>query len=149
MRQCTKRPMGGGVGVATHHRHARQGGTIFRTDHMHDALALGHEGEERGRTEFADVVVQGGDLRFADGVGDAVIAQLPAGGGGVVVGSRDDRAGSPNLAFGHTYALESLRAGHFMHQMAVDVQNGGAVFFGVDDVFVPNLVVKRASHAGS
>jgi hypothetical protein len=33
-----------------------------------------------------------------------------------------------------------------MHQMAVDVKNGGAVFFGVDNVLVPDLVVKGASH---
>jgi hypothetical protein len=30
--------------------------------------------------------------------------------------------------------------------MAVDVQNGGAVFFGVDDVFVPDFVVEGAAH---
>jgi hypothetical protein len=30
--------------------------------------------------------------------------------------------------------------------MAVDVQRGGAVVFGVDDVLVPDLVVKGASH---
>ena len=33
-----------------------------------------------------------------------------------------------------------------MHQMAVYIKNGGTVFFGMDDVFVPNFVVKRASH---
>jgi hypothetical protein len=33
--------------------------------------------------------------------------------------------------------------------MAVDVEDGCAIFFGVDDVLVPNLVVKRASHGSS
>jgi hypothetical protein len=33
--------------------------------------------------------------------------------------------------------------------MAVDVQDGGTVFFCVDDVFVPDLVVKRACHRAS
>ena len=33
-----------------------------------------------------------------------------------------------------------------MHQMAVNVENGGAIFFGVDDVFVPEFVVKGVSH---
>jgi hypothetical protein len=33
--------------------------------------------------------------------------------------------------------------------MAVDVEDGCAVFFGVDDVLVPNLVVKGASHESS
>jgi hypothetical protein len=30
--------------------------------------------------------------------------------------------------------------------MAVYVKNGSAVFFGVDDVFVPNLVIQGAGH---
>ncbi len=147
--QGAERAMGGGVRVAADHGHAGQGGAVLRANHMHDALALGHEGEERSRTEFADVVVQRGDLRFADRVGDAVIAQLPTGGGCVVVGGGHDGAGAPDLALGHPNAFKGLRAGDFMHQMAVDVQNGGAVFLGVDDVFVPNLVVKGASHEGS
>jgi hypothetical protein len=33
--------------------------------------------------------------------------------------------------------------------MTVDVQDGGAVFFSVDDMFVPNFVVKRACHGAS
>jgi hypothetical protein len=33
-----------------------------------------------------------------------------------------------------------------MHQMAVDVQDGRAIVFGVDDVFVPKFVVESASH---
>jgi hypothetical protein len=33
--------------------------------------------------------------------------------------------------------------------MAVDVEDGRAIFFGVDDVLVPNLVVKGASHESS
>jgi hypothetical protein len=33
--------------------------------------------------------------------------------------------------------------------MAVDVEDGGAVFFGVNDVFVKNFVVKGASHESS
>ena len=41
-------------------------------------------------------------------------------------------------------ALEGLRAGHLVHQVAVDVEHRGAVVLGVDDVFVPELVVERA-----
>jgi hypothetical protein len=33
--------------------------------------------------------------------------------------------------------------------MAVDIKHAGAVFFGVDDMLVPNLVVKGASHGFS
>ncbi len=33
-----------------------------------------------------------------------------------------------------------------MHQVAVDVQDGRAVVFGVDDMFVPDFVVKGSWH---
>jgi hypothetical protein len=36
-----------------------------------------------------------------------------------------------------------------MHQMAVDIQKAGAVFGLVDNVIVPDLVVKRARSHGS
>jgi hypothetical protein len=42
--------------------------------------------------------------------------------------------------------LKRLWAGDFVHQMAVDIQNGSAVFFGVDDMFVPDFVVEGAAH---
>ena len=138
--------MGGGVGVAAHYGHAGQGGAVFRANHVHDALALGHERKERRRAELGHVAVQGGDLFFADRVGDAVVAQLPTGGGRVVVGRGHDRADAPDLAAGLAQTFKSLRAGHFMDEVTVDVQHGGAVFFGVDDMLVPNLVIQRAGH---
>jgi len=42
-----------------------------------------------------------------------------------------------------------LGTGDFMDQVAVNVQDGGAVFFSVDDMFVPNFVVKRTGHGAS
>ncbi|MCY1538026.1 hypothetical protein D9M68_735480 [compost metagenome] len=141
VRQRAKRPVGAGVAVAADHRHARQGGAVLRADHVHDALALGHEGEESRRAEFGDVVVQRGDLFLADRVGDAVVAQFPAGGGRVVVGGGDHRTHAPDLAASLTQAFKRLRAGHFVHQVPVDVEHGRAVLFGVDNVFVPDLVV--------
>ena len=149
MGQRTKGAVGGRVAVAAHHGHAGQGGAVFGANHMHDALSFGQKRKERGRTELFHVGVEGGDLFFADRVGDAVVAQLPTGGGRVVVGGGHNRADPPDLAPGLANALKRLGAGDFVHQVAVDVEDGGAVFFGVDDVFVPNLVVKRASHEGS
>jgi hypothetical protein len=46
-------------------------------------------------------------------------------------------------------ALKGLGAGDFVHQVTVNVQDGSAVFFGVDNVFVPNFVVKRTGHDAS
>ena len=60
---------------------------------------------------------------------------------------------TPYFSPGLAQTFIGLRAGHLMHQMAVDVEQGGAVFFGVDNVLVPEFVVQRASvefniHAG-
>ncbi len=110
------------------------------------ALALVHEGEERCVRDLRQVVVPRGDLLFADGVGDAVVAVFPARGGRVVVGGGHDGAHAPNLAARLAQAFKRLGAGDFVHQMAVDVEDGGAVLFGVDNMLVPDLVVQGASH---
>jgi hypothetical protein len=61
-----------------------------------------------------------------------------------VVGGGDDRADAPDLAPGQAQALEGLRAGHLVHQVAVDVEHRRCRLLGVDDVLVPELVVERA-----
>jgi hypothetical protein len=45
-----------------------------------------------------------------------------------------------------TQTFKGLWAGHFVHQMAVDVQDCRTIFFGMDNVFVPEFVVESASH---
>src|SRR5581483_3501532 len=40
-------------------------------------------------------------------------------------------------------ALEGLRRGHLMHEMAVDIEQAGAVLGFVDQMVVPDLVVQR------
>ncbi len=146
VRQRAKCAVGRGVAIAADHRHARQGGAVFRPDHVHDALTPGHEREIRGRAKFGDIAIERANLLFADRVGDAVVAQLPAGGRRIVVGRGHHRTDAPELAAGLTQTLKGLRTGDFVHQVAVDVEHGGAVVLGVDDVFVPYLVVERASH---
>ena len=146
VRQRAKGAVGGGVRIAANHRHTWQGRALLRPNDVDNALTFGQEREVGGRAEFGHVGIQRGDLFFADGVGDAVVAQLPAGGGGVVVSRGDDGADAPDLAARLANALKCLWAGDFMHQVAVNVKHGGAVFFGVDDVFVPDFVVQRAAH---
>ena len=50
------------------------------------------------------------------------------------------------LAVGQLEALEGLRAGDFVHQMAVDVEKRRPVVLLMDDVVLPKLVVKRLRH---
>ena len=47
-----------------------------------------------------------------------------------------------NLAAGYAQALERLRRRHFMHEVAIDVDQAGAVLGLVDQMIVPDLVVQ-------
>jgi hypothetical protein len=49
-----------------------------------------------------------------------------------------------DLAAGHAQALEGLRAGHLVHQMAVDIEQAGAVRRLMHQMRVPDLVIKAA-----
>jgi hypothetical protein len=84
-------------------------------------------------------------MRLSSGI-VGVLAAL--GGGHVVVRHGDGLFRRAHLAAGHPQALEGLGAGHFVHQMAVDVEEAGAVFGLMDDVVVPDLVIEgtRSGH---
>ncbi len=43
-------------------------------------------------------------------------------------------------------ALEGLRAGHFVHQVTVDIKQGRAISFLMDDMVLPEFVVKCLRH---
>jgi len=128
--------------VATDHGHARQGRALLRPDHVDDALALVVHVEIRQAVGLG-VLVQRFDLQPRDRIGDALGAR---GGRHVVVGHGQVGRDAPWLAAGLAQAVESLRAGDFMHQVAVDVQDRGAVFFGLHHVGFPEFVVKRLHH---
>ena len=105
---------------------------------MHDALAkIGHP--EFVQTELGAIFVQGLHLQTRDRIGNALRAP---GGRHIVIGHRQDGCTAPNLAAGQFQALEGLRAGHFMHQMAVDIDQRGAVGFLPHHVSIPEFVVK-------
>ena len=103
-----------GVAVTAHDGHAGQSSAAFGANHMHDALAFGQERKVGRSAVFFDVGVQRGNLLFADQVGNAVVAQLPAGRRCVVVCGSDDGAGAPNFATRHADAFKGLRAGNFV-----------------------------------
>ena len=113
---------------------------------MDDALAFGQKGEIGSRSKLTNVGIQRHDLFFAGGIGNAVVAQFPPRCGCVVVGSGHNGADAPDFSTRLAQTFKSLRAGDFMYEMAIYVQNGRAVFFGMDDVFVPEFVVECASH---
>ncbi len=63
-------------------------------------------------------------------------------------GTASVASGRAHLAAGQAQALEGLRAGDLVDQVAVDVEQAGAVVRGVDDMGVPDLVVKRRRRRG-
>jgi hypothetical protein len=83
------------------------------------------------------------DLQLRHRIGNAVAT---VGGGHVVIGHGQIRADAPHRALMQLQAFERLRAGDFMQQMTVDIQQRRTVFFGVDHMGVPQFVVKSLCH---
>ena len=139
MRQRPERAMRRGVAIPADHGHARQGPALFGADDVNDALAhIGHRVIDH--PEIAGVAVQRLDLDAAFLVVDMGVAARR--GGHVVIGHGDGLFGAAHLAVGQAQALEGLRAGDFVHQMAVDIEQAGAVFGLAGDVGIPDLVIE-------
>lgn len=131
--------MGGGVAVAAHNGHAGQGEALLGTHDVNDALTHVEFGIIFD-AEFRRVLGQCVDLQGRFRIIDAVTA---VGGRNVVVDHGKRLLRLAHLAAGHAQAFECLRAGNFMHQVAIDVEQPGSVRLHVDHVVVPDLVVKR------
>ena len=139
VRQCAECAVGAGVRVAAHYGHARQRRALFGAHYVHDALAFVHKRKIRQRAEFFDVFVQSVHLQLGNGVLNAFV---PIACGRVVVGGGRHAVYAPELAICHFQALKGLRAGYFVYQMAVYIQQHRAVFFLAHDVAVPKFVVE-------
>ena len=133
--------MGRGVAVTAHDRHAGQGKALLRADDVDDALAA-VGGVVIFDAEIGGVPGQRLDLDAAFLVLDAV---HPVGGRRhVVVDDGEGALGLADLAVGQAQALEGLRAGDLVNEMAVDIEEAGAVLLLGDEMLVPDLVVEGA-----
>ena len=145
---CGERAKGAmrrGVAVAADDRHARQGEALFRPDDVHDALALVVLGVVLD-AELGGVL---GKLLHLDAAFLVLDAEMAVGRGrNIVVDDGKRLFRRAELAVRHAQAFESLRRGDFMDEMAVDIEKTGAVGLFVDQVIVPDLVVKgtRCAH---
>ncbi|MCY1243357.1 hypothetical protein D9M72_563690 [compost metagenome] len=128
--------------VAADHRHARQRRALLRPDHVHDALAVVVH-LELGDAKAVAVRVQRVDLQLRHRIGNALAA---VGGRHVVVRHGQVGADAPYRTLRQLQPFERLRAGHFMQQVAVDIEQRGAVFLDVDGVVIPEFVVERLGH---
>ncbi|KAG0926697.1 hypothetical protein G6F31_018297 [Rhizopus arrhizus] len=121
--QRTQRAVRAGVRVATDDGHAGQGRALLRADHVHDALA------QVIHAEFGNaVLIAIGVQRIHLQAGYRVIDTLGAiDRRNVVIRDRQVGARAPRFAPGNRQALERLRAGDFVQQVAVDIEQTGAV----------------------
>jgi hypothetical protein len=65
-----------------------------------------------------------------------------------VIGGGDRALGAADLAAGEAEAFERLGAGHFVHELQVDVQHRLPTLLRVDDVGVPDFLEQRAGFGG-
>ena len=129
-----------GMAVAADDGRAGQREALLGPDHMHDALALVAL-VVIFDAEIAGVLRQRFDLQRRLGIVDALGA---VGGRHVVIDHGQRLLRRAHLAAGHAQALESLRARHLVHQMAIDIEQAGAVRRFVHQMGVPDLVVEGA-----
>ena len=111
---------------------------------MDDALPHVEHGDI-GHAEFRDVGFQGFHLQAGLLVLDAAATVL---GRDVVIGHGERRLRrrlrAAHRQTGPAQAGESLRAAVFVQEMAIDIENAGAVAETLDDVGVPYLVEQGA-----
>ena len=139
VRERAERAVRGGVAVTADDGGAGQRETLLRPDDVDDALAL-VELVVILDAEVGGVLGERLDLDAAVVVGDAVGAVR---GRHVVVDDGERLFRRADLAAGHAQSLEGLRACDLVDQVAVDVEDAGAVFGALDDVVLEDLVVKR------
>ena len=133
---------GAGVRVAADDGHAGFGGAEFGADHVDDALRAILHVEELD-AEVGAVLAERVDLRVSDLVSDDE-AVLHAGGGDVVVYRRNMMFRMAELATGDAQAFEGLRAGDFVDELQVDVEDGGLACGLGDDVLLPDFFEESA-----
>ena len=139
MRQRAERAMGRGMTVAANDGGAGQREALLGTDDVYDALTP-VELVVVFDAEFPGVLFHDPHLldAFRVRIGFGAI-----GGRDIVIDHSKSLLRCANLASGGAQPLERLRRCHLMDQMAIDIEQAGAVVGFVNQVVVPDLVVQR------
>ncbi len=141
MRQRAERSVRRRMAVAADHRHARQGPALLGPHDMHNALTnIAHR--IIVNAELPGVPVQRLDLNTAvlgHGFGIGAVQRC----GHVVIRHRNGFFRRAHTSPGHAQPLEGLRAGHLMHEVAVNIQKAGAIFGLMGHMGIPYLVIER------
>ena len=134
--------VGCGVAVAASQRGAGKRKTLLRPDDVDDALAL-VELVEIFEPEQFGVFRKIRDLRRAFRIG---IGQFAVGGRHVVVDDAERFVRRAHLAAGEAQPFECLGTRHLVHEMAIDVDEAGAVRLLIHQMVFPDFIVERARH---
>ena len=147
--QRGERAVRGGVRIAAHDGHPRQGRPLLRSDDVHDALAHVVDAE-LADAEVPAVGVEGLHLDPRDLVDDAGDPRPTLGRdrGHVVIRRREVRVHAPGTPARQPQSLERLRRGDLVQQVPVDVEQAHAVGPVGDVVGVPDLVVEGPAAHG-
>src|SRR5690606_33820342 len=120
-----------------------QAGTCFRADHMNNPLTRIID-FEFSNAELIAVVIQGLHLyqryrilNTANAVGTLFLR-----GGHVVVRGSENGIHAPGLAPRQAQAIEGLGRGDFVNYVAIDINKRGTIVTLMDEVGIPELVVK-------
>ena len=142
-RERGKRAVCRGVRVATNDSHAGQCRSLLGPNHVNDAATY-IANAVISQPQLSSVSVQRLNLRTGHRIkyhGETRCCW------GIVIGHRNHRLLPPRFASSELQALKRLRAGHFVHQMAIYVEQRRAITLGMNHVRIEKFVVERpASH---
>ena len=117
-RQCPECAMGRGMRIPADNRHAGQREPLLRTDDVHDSLTHVVHGEQCN-TEVGAMLFECFNLNATQGIRNTHVS---VGGRHVMVRYRQRGSRPARLPSGQLEPFKGLRRGHFMDQVAVDIQ---------------------------
>jgi hypothetical protein len=129
--------------VAANDGHARLSKAIFRANNMHNTILFVSEWIENRHIELSCIFCKLIELVARNRVFYRLIL---IDSGCVVVGGHGGKFRTEHLQTTGTKSVKCLRTGHFVAEMTVDVQLGGAVFHGGNHMGIPDFVKKRFTH---
>ncbi len=141
VRQSAECAMRCRMGISAHDGSTGQSEALLRANDMDNSLAF-VEFIVVFNPELAGVGAQGVHLKLAFGIVDAFGAIR---GGDIVIDDRQREFRASDLALVVTQTFKSLSTGDFVYQMPVYIDQAGAIWFGTDNVGIPDFVVKSIS----
>ena len=132
-----------GMRITTNDGHSRQNRPVFRADHMDNTLTQILEREIGQRAHFTNIRVERFHLLARDRVFNAAFPEI---GRRVVVRRRDDRRIAPRFALRQSQPLEGLRTRHFMHEVAVNVNQRSTIGIFLHHMALPKFVIQVLRH---